>query len=73
MYNELKKDLLKLYSGKPQKSYTLKGVNGLTADDIKNLLSYCHLYEREGEIAEGWKERVKSTKMAEVLVRYDMW
>lgn len=73
MYLELKKDILKLYGGSPKKSYTLKGVNGLTADDIKNLLSYCTLYERTGEIDDGWKERVKSKAMREVLIRYKMW
>ena len=74
MYMELKRDILKLYSrGEQKKSYTLRGISGLTADDISNLLTYCGLYEREGEIAEGWKERVTSPKMADVLIKYGMW
>lgn len=73
MVHELKRDILKLFHAeKPKSSYTLRGVDGLTADDIANLLTYCRLYENEGEIAEGWKERC-NVRMADVLVKYDMW
>lgn len=73
MAQELKIDILKLYkAGKPRPSYTLRGIDGLTADDIENLLAYCRLYENEGKISEGWKERC-NIRMAEVLIKYGMW
>ena len=74
MYQELKRDILKLYrDGEQKKSYNLRGINGLTPDDISNLMSFCTLYEREGEIKEPWKERISNEKVAEVLVKYQMW
>lgn len=74
MYLELKTDILKLYGkNAPKKTYSLRGVNGLTPDDISNLLSYCTLYERTGEISDGWKEKVTSQKMKDVLIKYKMW
>lgn len=73
MVHELKRDILKLFHAeKSQTTYTLRGVDGLDADDIANLLTYCRLYENEGEIKEGWKERC-NVRMADVLMKYGMW
>ena len=71
MYDQLRRDILKAL-GKDQKYYQLKGVR-VTKEDCQSLMTYCGLYEREGEISDPWKEKVTSTAIAEVLVKYGMW
>lgn len=75
MYMKLKMDILKLMSKRDersQKTFTLRGIDGLDADDLTNLLSLCELYEREGDIG-GWRDKITRTRVAEVLVKYGMW
>lgn len=71
MYEDLKRDILKAMRN-PQKWYSLKGVK-CSKEDCQSLMTLCGLYEREGEISEPWKEKITSTAIAEVLVKYKMW
>lgn len=71
MYRELKRDILKAMA-KEQTYYNLKGVK-VSREDCQSLVTLCGLYEREGEISEPWKEKITSTPIAEVLIKYRMW
>lgn len=74
MYEDLKRDILKVMgSGKDgQRYYQLKGIK-VSREDCQSLMTLCGLYEREGEISEPWKDKITSTAIAEVLVKYKMW
>ena len=71
MYRELKKDILKALA-KEQRTYELKGIK-VTREDCASLITLCGLYEREGEISDPWKDKVTSTAIADVLIKYKMW
>lgn len=72
--NDLKRDILKtLGKGQSGRTFTLRGVNNLDGEDMASLLSLCNLYDNEGEISEPWKEKITRTRIAEVLVKYQMW
>lgn len=72
MYQKLKLDILKTMSKGDRAFYDLKGIR-VSKEDCQSLMTYCNLYEREGEISDPWKEKVTSTAIAEVLMKYQMW
>ena len=71
MYRELKRDILKALA-KDQRVYELKGIK-VNREECASLITLCGLYEREGFIDEPWKDKISSTSIAEVLVKYKMW